>query len=107
MVGWITIRRAYYHGKTCGKGRSPYDERSGSGGRPVRPSLAQACCLWATEDSFEESSRKVDALVGQKVSDDTIERVVRQVVGKRVKGSGMMGSRKGSSSTDDAFAICS
>jgi hypothetical protein len=33
----------------------------------------------ATEDSFEESSRKVAALMGQQISDDTIERVVLDV----------------------------
>ena len=32
--------------------------------------------LSGVEDSFEESSRKIEELVGQKVSDDTIERLV-------------------------------
>jgi len=56
---------------------------------------------------MQQSSRKIEAITGQKVSDNTIERVVCQVgsvegvcknvVGKRLKQSGMIWTRSGSS----------
>jgi hypothetical protein len=79
LFGWINVSRSYYHCGGCGASRYPYDEESGLGGGHLSPGLGQACCLLATEDSFEESSRKVAALMGQQVSDDTIERVVLEV----------------------------
>jgi hypothetical protein len=79
LFGWINVSRAYYHCGGCGASRYPYDEESGLGGGHLSPGLGKACCLLATQDSFEESSRKVAALMGQQVSDDTIERVVLDV----------------------------
>jgi hypothetical protein len=61
------------------EGLFPYDDASGLGSEQVSPGLAKACCLLAVDDSFEQSSRKIEAITGQKVSDNTIERVVCQV----------------------------
>jgi hypothetical protein len=41
--------------------------------------LAKACCLLAVDDSFGQSSRKVAEFFGQKVSANTIERLMHQV----------------------------
>ena len=79
LFGWITVKRAYYHCPDCGESIFPYDVGSGLGSEQVSPTLAKACCLLAVDDSFEQSSRKVEAITGQKVSDNTIERVVCQV----------------------------
>jgi hypothetical protein len=57
----------------------PYDDISGLGCEQVSPGLAKSCCLLAVDDSFEQSSRKIEAMTGQKVSDNTIERLVCQV----------------------------
>jgi hypothetical protein len=38
----------------CGASRYPYDEESGLGGGHLTPGLGKACCLLATQDSFEE-----------------------------------------------------
>lgn len=79
LFGWITVKRAYYNCPDCGHSIFPYDVASGLGSERVSPGLATACCLLAVDDSFEQSSRKIEAITGQKVSDNTIERVVYQV----------------------------
>jgi hypothetical protein len=79
LFGWITIKRAYYHCPDCGKSLCPYDVAGGLGGEQISVGLAKACCLLAVDDSFEQSSRKIEALTGQRVSDNTIERVACQV----------------------------
>ena len=79
LFGWIKVSRAYYHCSDCGKSVFPYDVASGLGFEQLSPGLAKACSLVAIDDSFEQTSRKLDELFGQKVSDTTIERVVHQV----------------------------
>jgi len=83
-LGWVTIRRAYYRCNDCTSREVPYDRQAGLGTEQVSPALAKACCLLAVDDSFEESSRKLNELVGQKVSPKTIERLVHQVGGQVV-----------------------
>jgi hypothetical protein len=79
LFGWIKVSRAYYHCPDCGKSIFPYDVAGGLGSEQISPGLAKACSLLAVDDSFEQTSRKLDELFGQKVSDTTIERVVQQV----------------------------
>lgn len=79
LFGWIRIRRAYYHCRDCGTGLTPYDTESGLGPGPLSPGLAKACCLLAVDDSFEQTSRKTEELLGPKVSPNTIERLTHQV----------------------------
>jgi hypothetical protein len=78
LFGWVTLKRAYYHCRDCGKGFFPYDSKSGIGVVQLSPSLAEACCLLAVDDSFEQVSRKIEHLFGQNVSDDTIKAVVHK-----------------------------
>lgn len=79
LFGWIRIERAYYHCSDCGRGLCPYDRSGGLGPEQLSPALAKACCLLAVEDSFQESSEKVNQLFGQDVSERTIERVVHNI----------------------------
>ncbi len=79
LFGWIKIKRAYYHCSDCGAGLAPYDKSSGLGSEQLSPGLAKACCLLAVDDSFAQTSRKLEELFGQKVSERTVERVVHQV----------------------------
>jgi len=78
-LGWITLKRAYYHCPECGQSSFPYDQASGLGSENLSVGLAKACCLLAVDDSFDQSSRKVRVLLGEQVSEKTIERVVHQV----------------------------
>jgi hypothetical protein len=79
VVGWIKVNRAYYHCSGCGRGFIPYDHDSGLGTESLSVGLARACCVLAVDDSFNQTSCKIEELVGQQVSDKTIERVVHQV----------------------------
>lgn len=81
LFGWITAKRGYYHCRPCGAGTVPYDVQRGLGDEQITPGLAKFCCTLAVDDSFDESSRKVEALLGEKVSERTIERVVHHVGG--------------------------
>lgn len=81
LFGWVRVNRAYYHCAACGAHSVPYDRRRGLGGEQISPALAQFCCTVAVDDSFEESSRKVQCLLGQQVSERTIERLVHHVGG--------------------------
>ena len=79
IFGWIRLKRAYYNCQGCRASSAPYDVASGLGSEQLSPGLAKACCLLAVDDSFAETSRKLEELFGQKVSERTVERVVHQV----------------------------
>lgn len=79
LLGWINLSRAYYRCYDCGSTAIPYDQQSGLGSQQLSPALAKACCLLAVDDSFQQTSEKIERLFGQRVSDDTIEQVVHQV----------------------------
>jgi len=79
LFGWIKVERAYYYCPDCGYSYVPYDIASGLGSGQLSPGLANACCLLTADDSFRQTSQKIEQLFGQKVSDNTIERVVQQV----------------------------
>jgi len=79
LFGWIKIERAYYHCRDCGASLAPYDKSSGLGSEQLSPGLAKACCLLAVDDSFAQTSQKLEELLGQKVSERTVERVVHRV----------------------------
>jgi len=84
--GWVEIPRAYYRCRGCGASHVPYDQAAGLGSEQVSPALAKACCLLAVDDSFEESSRKIEELLGQEVSPKTVERLVHHVGGQVIAG---------------------
>ena len=77
--GWIRIKRAYYYCSDCGQSLFPYDKTSGLGSFNLSAALADACCLVATDDSFQQVSKKIEHLLGQTVCDDTISDVVHCV----------------------------
>ena len=79
VFGWIKVERAYYYCPDCGGSYVPYDIASGLGSGQLSPGLAKACCVLAVDDSFRQTSQKIENLFGEKVSDNTVERVVQQV----------------------------
>jgi len=79
LLGWITLERPYYYCPKCGASCFPYDQASGLGPECLSAGLAKACCMLAVNNSFSETSRMVEEVFGQGVSDKTIERVVHQV----------------------------
>jgi hypothetical protein len=85
LLGWIRLKRAYYHCPNCSSASVPYDKASGIGAEQLSPALAKACCMLAVDDSFEQVSRKLEQLFGQQVSDTTIERMMHRVGSVAVK----------------------
>ncbi|MHC4346290.1 MAG: UPF0236 family transposase-like protein, partial [Planctomycetota bacterium] len=68
LFGWITVKRAYYYCPACGSTMAPYDKASGLGSAQLSPGLAKVCCLLAVDDSFEQSSRKIEARKNSRIS---------------------------------------
>lgn len=85
LFGCITIKRAYYHCPECGESLLPYDQANGLGPEQISPALAQLCCMLAIDDSFEQTCRKIEAFTAQKVSANTIERLVHHVGSVAIK----------------------
>lgn len=77
--GWIKIKRAYYYCSGCGASLFPYDKAGGLGSFNISAALADACCLVATDDSFQQVSTKIEHLLGQTVCDDTVRDVVHHI----------------------------
>jgi len=77
--GWIRIKRAYYHCPDCRASLFPYDKASGLGSFNISAAMADACCLVATDDSFQQVSKKIERLLGQTVCDDTVRDVVHHI----------------------------
>jgi hypothetical protein len=78
VFGWIMAKRSYYYCPDCGGSSVPFDKASGLGGEQISPGLAQACCLLAVDDSFQQVSYKIEQLFGQRICDDTVKQVVHK-----------------------------
>jgi len=83
-VGWIEVRRAYYHCSACKRGIVPLDGAWGLGRGTCSAVLARRCCALAAERSFQQSSRLLEELTGQRVDDRTIGRLTHLVGGRRL-----------------------
>ena len=79
VFGWIKVRRSYYYCPDCGESFVPFDKAGGLGSEQISPGLARACCLLAVDDSYQQVSRKIEQLFGQRVCDDTVKQVVHKV----------------------------
>lgn len=85
LFGCIKLKRGYYYCPDCGKGLAPYDRASGLPKEQLSPGLAEACCMLTVDDSFEQTSRRIERIYGQKVSRNTVDRVVHQVGAEALK----------------------
>ncbi len=78
-IGNNVLQNIVNEGDKGGASSIPYDHQHGLGTEQLTPGLVNWCCLLSVDDSFQLSSRKLKSLLGQRVSDKTIERVVHQV----------------------------
>jgi hypothetical protein len=81
QTGTLTIRRAYYRCRHCGRSALPYDQRIGLGRGPQSVGLAQAATLLGILDTFASASETLYRLTGQRLSASTIERRTESVGG--------------------------
>ncbi len=85
VLGPVTLRRAYYHCSACGSSSLPYDERIGLGEGQVSVGLAKAATLLGVQVPFEQASRVLHELTGQRLSERTVERLTHRVGGVAAK----------------------
>lgn len=81
LMGSLTIRRAYYHCRACGRSAAPYDARVGLGSGAESVGLAKAAALLGIQDTFANASATLLHLTGQRLSEATIERLTEAVGG--------------------------
>lgn len=86
QMGSITLRRAYYHCRDCGRSAVPYDRRIGLGSGAESVGLAQAASLLGIHDTFANASATLFRLTGQRLSEATIERLTEAVGGVVAQG---------------------
>ncbi len=78
MLGAVTYERAYYRCSQCGRSSFPYDERIGLGSAQMSVELAKAATLVAVHDPFAPSATILHRLTNQRLSDRTINRLVKR-----------------------------
>ena len=72
VFGKATYKRAYYAGCTCGKGKSPLDERFGLEPGAITAGLANLLALAGIEFSYDESPKWLQAYLLFDVSENTV-----------------------------------
>jgi hypothetical protein len=82
LQGWggdDTLRRAYYHGASCGQGQAPLDAALGLGRGTLSPGLLRVVCRAGVEEAFAEAADVVHAALGVGLSADSAERATERI----------------------------
>lgn len=84
LVGTITLERAYYHCRSCGKGTVPWDGVLDLSRQALTPGASEAICVAGAVDSFGEAASVVlKKLAGLRLSESTVQRT-SEAVGRDV-----------------------
>jgi hypothetical protein len=79
LFGSLEIQRAYYHCGHCHTGCMPYDQAQGLGSRGVSVPLAKRVVELTQDIPFGKSQRKLESLVGCRLSENTLRRISQEV----------------------------
>jgi hypothetical protein len=82
VVGWITVRRAYYHCPTCGRGHCPLDARWGLARDSLSPGVRRLTGQLGAVLPFAAAARTLANTARIHVSASTV-RTVTEAVGAR------------------------
>ena len=82
VVGWITLRRAYYWCPACGQGACPLDPALGLGRASHSPGVRRATGHLGALLPFAQATATLAALAGIRVSASTV-RTVTEAIGAR------------------------
>lgn len=82
VVGWISVRRAYYACPACGHGHSPLDAALGLHRDSLSPGLRRLAGRFGALLPFAEAARSLEAAARVQLSASTM-RVVTEAVGAR------------------------
>jgi hypothetical protein len=75
LLGFVHLKRHYYHCKTCGKGHFPWDEMLRTGDQRLTPGAREVVCLTGIQQSFGKAAdRTLHKLTGIRLSESTVER---------------------------------
>jgi hypothetical protein len=79
LVGDYTLRRAYYHCASCGRGQAPLDAELGVGRGALSPELLRVVCRAGVQEAFAEAANVVQEALGVWVSADSAERATERM----------------------------
>jgi hypothetical protein len=82
LVGWITVRRAYYVCPTCGQGHCPLDAALGLARDSLSPGVRRLTCRLGALLPFAEAATTLAATTRVRLSASTV-RTVTEAVGAR------------------------
>ena len=82
VVGWLTVRRAYYVCPTCGQGQCPLDRALGLTRDALSPGVRRLACRFGALLPFAEAAASLAAAARVALSASTI-RTVTEAVGAR------------------------
>jgi hypothetical protein len=85
VVGWITLRRAYYHCPRCGHGHCPLDAVLGLARDSLSPGLRRLTGRFGALLPFAEAARSLAAAARVQLSASTV-RTVTEAAGARREG---------------------
>jgi hypothetical protein len=75
LLGWMQLKRHYYHCDSCGKGHCPWDETLRTLGYRLTPAAREVVCLTGIQESFGKAAdRTLHKLTGIHLSESTVER---------------------------------
>jgi len=79
LVGWITVRRAYYRCPTCGAGQSPLDARLGLARDSHSPGVRRLTSRLGALLPFRQAAATLAETAGVQLSASTVRVVTEQV----------------------------
>ena len=82
LVGWITVRRAYYVCPTCGQGQCPLDAVVGLARDSLSPGVRRLACRFGALLPFAEAAESLEEAARVRLSASTV-RTVTEAVGAR------------------------
>ena len=75
LLGWVQLKRHYYHCGSCGKGHCPWDQILRTTGHRLTPGAREVVCLTGIQESFGKAAdRTLHKLTGLRLSESTVER---------------------------------
>jgi len=75
LMGWVKVRRHYYHCASCGRGHFPWDQTLRTLDQRLSPGAREVVCLTGIQESFGKAAdRTLHKLTGLRLSESTVER---------------------------------
>ncbi len=83
LVGWVTLRRAYYACARCGHGCCPLDAGLGVARDSLRPGVRRLACRFGAQLSFADAAEDLAEAARVRLSTSTVRTVTKAVGARR------------------------